>query len=94
MTGASGSVIVCVAESGRFFATRASARKIIAERIEALPLGEPLVLDWTGVEVVTNAFASELAAWLLRADRKIGSQGMNEEVRETYEKALRWLEAG
>lgn len=86
--------IVCVADHGRFFATRASARKIIAERLEALPPHEAVILEWTGVEAVTNAFASELAAWLLASDRKIGSRGMNEEVRETYEKALRWLEAG
>lgn len=90
--GVMGSVIVRLAESGQFFATRESARGIIADRIEALPRHEAVILDWTGVEAVTGAFASELAAWLLRTSRKIGSQGMNDEVRDVYETAIRRLE--
>jgi hypothetical protein len=82
---------VRLADYGLFFATRQKARDIIADRIEALPLGEPLVLDWSGVEAVTGAFASELAGWFLRAGRKIGTEGMNDEVRETWETAVRRL---
>jgi hypothetical protein len=84
---------VRMADYGQFFATRAKARDIIAERFEALPPGEPLVLDWSGVEAVTGAFASELAGRVLRTGRKIGTEGMNDEVRETWETAVRRLAA-
>ena len=91
--GAMGSVIIRMADHGQFFATRQKARDIIRDRVEAFPEREAVILDWTGVEAVTGAFASELAAWFLRTGRRVGSQGMNEEVRETYETALRRLEA-
>jgi hypothetical protein len=90
--GEPGSVIIRLAVYGRFFATRALARRITGERLEALPSGDAVVLDWTGVEAVTGAFASELVSWLLRAGRKAGNRGMNEEVRETYDTAVRRLE--
>jgi hypothetical protein len=82
---------VRLADYGLFFATRAKARDIIATRIEALPAGEPLVLDWSGVEAVTGAFASELAAWFLRNNRKVIAEGMSDEIRETWETAVRRL---
>jgi len=77
-----------VAASGRFFATRDSARRIFTERVASLPPGEPLVLDWTGVEAVTGAFASELATWIDGTSREVGCQGMNDEVREAWETAV------
>lgn len=40
-----GSVIVRVADHGQFFATRASARKIISERVEALASHEAVILE-------------------------------------------------
>lgn len=88
---ATGAVIIRVAGYGQFLATRARARDIIRDRLEALPPGEAVVLDWTRVEAVTGAFASELAAWLLSSGRKFGSDGMNDEVRETWETAARRL---
>lgn len=91
---AMGSVIIRMADHGQFFffAARQKAREIIRDRIDVFPEREAVILDWTGVEAVTGAFASELAAWLLRTGRRVGSQGMNDEVRETYETAVRRLE--
>ena len=86
-------MIVRMADYGQFFATRALAKRIISEQIEALPASEAVVLDWTGVEAVTGAFASELVAWFLRAGRRVESRGANDEVGEAWETAVQRLEA-
>ena len=87
-----GSVVIHVARRGQFFATRESARQFIAEEIGTLSRREAVIIDWAGVQAVTGAFASEFAAWCLRADRRFGNIGMNDEVRETYVTAMRRLE--
>jgi hypothetical protein len=90
--GMAGSVIIHLARHGQFFATRDSARRIIRERVDdVFPEREPVILDWSGVQAVTGAFASELAAWFLSTGRKVGSTGMNDEVRGVYESACRRL---
>jgi len=89
-----GSVIVRMADHGRFFATRGRMRQIIADRIETLPAREAVIVDWSGVESVTGAVAAEFAAHVLGTPRRIGSRGMNGEVRETYETAVRRLDGG
>jgi hypothetical protein len=92
--GSAGSAIIHLAARGQFFATRDSARQIIAEEIDTLARSEGVILDWAGVQAVTGAFASEFAGWCLSADRRYGSIGMNDEVREAYVTACRRLEGG
>ena len=87
-----GSFVVHVARRGQFFATREGARQFIAKDIATLSRREGVLIDWTGVQAVTGAFASEFAAWCLKADRRFGNLAMNDEVRETYVTAMRRLE--
>ncbi len=89
--GMADSVIVHVANRGEFFATRESARRLIGEETGALPEREAVILDWTGVQAVTGAFAGELAKWCLSTARRVASTAMNEDVRRTYETAMRRL---
>ena len=86
-----GSVLVFVGDIARFFATRDAARRLIREHADCYPEREAVIFDWTGVEAVTGAFAAEFAAWFLRTGRRVGNQGMNDEVRATYETAARRL---
>jgi hypothetical protein len=87
--GSLGSVIVRVGEIGQFFATRDSVRRLVAEHVDSLPSREAVILDWTGVHAVTGAFADEFARWAMATWRKVGSEGMNDDVRETYELACK-----
>jgi STAS-like domain of unknown function (DUF4325) len=74
-------------EIGRVFATRHMGRWF-RERAEALPAGEAVTLDWTGVEVITGSFADELVG-KLAGTREVVSTGACAEVRETLDLALR-----
>lgn len=77
-------VTVRLGETARMFATRDAGREI-RERIEALPQGQPVLLDWTGVEVITAAFGDELYGKLAAGDpaREVRCAGMCDDVRET-----------
>ena len=81
-----------MADYGKFFATRARAREIWAE-IEKIHPYEPVILEWHGVAGMSGAFASEFAGRFMKTSRRIGDIGMNDEVRETYELAIRRWEA-
>lgn len=69
-----------------FFATRAAARQLCTE-IDALPPGEPVTVDWSGIDAVTGAFADEYVKWQLGSTRQVTDQGMNASVRDSYELA-------
>jgi hypothetical protein len=73
-------------DTGRVFATRHMGQWF-REQIEALPPDESVMLDWTGVEVITTAFGDELAGKLAVSDqdREIRSAGMCPEVAETLD---------
>lgn len=86
-----GSVIIRMAAHGEFFATRARARQLIAEVIDALPRRESVILEWDGVQAVTGAFMAELTGWLYVTTRRVGNRKMNEDVREAYALACRRL---
>lgn len=86
------SVMFQLADHGKFFATRARAREIW-ELIDALP-PEYLIIDWTGVEAVTGSFAGELAKTLDQSPRQVTSVGMNEDVDDTYMRAVVRLQEG
>lgn len=62
-----------------FFATRAAARQLCAE-IDALPAAEPVIVDWSGIDAVTGAFADEYVKWMLAKSRTVSNEGMNDEV--------------
>jgi hypothetical protein len=86
-----GSIIIRPGSDSQFFATRDSARAICA-RIDALPRREAVIVDWTGVEAVTGAFASEYTAWSLRTRRRVGDRGTNHEVCTALNTAARRLD--
>jgi hypothetical protein len=90
--GIMGSVIIRLADYGEFFALRESARQFIREQIDVLPAHEAVILDWTGVQAITGAFAAEFTGWFLRTTRRIGSQGMTDDVRVEIDTACRRLE--
>lgn len=92
--GAMGSVIVRVAGRGTFFATRDSARRLIAETTGSLPEREAVIFEWAGVEAVTGAFAAEFARWAFGTGRRVGVRGMSEDVRAEYDLACRRLLPG
>lgn len=87
-----GSVVVHVADRGEFFATRDSAARL-AGHIEAIPRGIAVIVDWRGVVAVTGAFASEYAAWYMGVARRIGNDGMSDDVRREFDVACRRLTA-
>jgi hypothetical protein len=87
-----GSVIVRVAERGEFFATRDSARRL-TECAAVLPQREAVIFEWDGVAAVTGAFIDEFAKWAMGTRRRVGSRGMNDDVRAAYELACRRIEA-
>lgn len=62
-----------------FFATRAAAAAICAE-IDRLPAGDPVTVDWSGIDAVTGAFADEYVKWMLAKARTVSNEGMNDEV--------------
>lgn len=62
-----------------FFATRAAAAAICAE-IDRLPAGDPVTVDWSGIDAVTGAFADEYVKWMLAKSRAVSNEGMNDEV--------------
>jgi hypothetical protein len=68
------------------FATRHAGRRF-REQVEALPPGEGVILDWTGVEAITASFGDELAGKLAvsDSDREIRSAGVCPEVAETLD---------
>lgn len=70
---------VRVYRGAAFFATRAAARKICAE-IDALPAGDPVTVDWSGIDAVTGAFADEYLKWLLAKSRTVSNEGMSDDV--------------
>jgi len=88
---AEGSLVIHVAALGEFFATRDSARKLIAQA-DALPLSLPVILDWRGVAAVTGAFADEFARWAMATHRKTGSDGMNADVLAAYNLACKRID--
>ena len=57
-------------DTGRVFATRHMGQWF-REQIEALPPDESVMLDWTGVEVITTAFGDELAGKLAKAGEPV-----------------------
>jgi hypothetical protein len=92
--GVMGSVIVRVGERGEFFATRDSARRLIAECADVLPWHEAVIFEWGGVAAVTGAFMDEFAKWAMDTRRRTGCRGMSDDVREAYELAWRRIEDG
>ena len=90
--GMNESVRIRMADYGKFFATRARAREIWAE-VEKIHPYQSVILEWHGVAGMSGAFASEFAGLFMKTSRRIGDIGMNEDVRETYELAIRRWEA-
>ena len=84
------STVYRVYRGSPFFATRASARAVCAG-IDALPAGEPVTVDWTRIEAVTGAFASEFVKWQMEASRQLDHAGMNDEVLGTFALARKRL---
>jgi hypothetical protein len=72
-----------VADAGTVFALRAQARQIADGLRAATQPGDTIVLDFAGVEAVTNAFADELLAGL--TDRNVVIHNANEDVRDALE---------
>lgn len=71
-----------------FFATRAAAAAICAE-IDRLPAGDPVTVDWSGIDAATGAFADEYVKWMLAKSRTVSNEGMNDEVLGTFALARR-----
>ena len=87
------SVLIFVGDIAQFFATRDAARRLIREHADRHPERVAVIFNWSGVAAVTGAFAAEFAAWFLRTGRRTGNQGMNDDVRATYETAVQRLSA-
>jgi hypothetical protein len=78
-----------VSEYGEFLGTRHRGRQIYNDAETTLSGADTLVLDFTGVQAVTVAFADELVANLIaRSGPRIVLAGMDEYVAESVEVAL------
>lgn len=87
-----------VARWNNFLATRERGRQVredIEAQFVALPAGDALVLDFSGVDGITVSFADESVARIVLArasgdfaDRGLVIDGANEDVRETLETVL------
>lgn len=76
-----------VGKSGAYHALRSEARRIREALQAATVQGDTIVLDFSGVEAITNAFADELLAGLA-ADRHVVIRDANEDVQEALATAL------
>jgi hypothetical protein len=76
-----------LAEYGKFFATRATARGI-REWIEATPPDQVITLDFAGVADVTVSFADELVGKLACAGRRVIIEGAADDVWESLSRVL------
>lgn len=76
--------ILRIAEHGTFLALRLTAERILT----GVDPGRPTVLDFTGVEAITGAFADELLHTVL-SESGVRYEGANAEVHETLQTAIR-----
>ncbi len=79
--------LIRLAVLGGFFTTRARAAAIRSV-IEALPPGQKVTVDWTGVTGCSEAFADELAGKLAAGRRGVTHTGMGDAVRDTVRDAV------
>ena len=75
-----------------YFATRKAARPIAAEIASAAAAGVPVIADWSGIQAVTGAFMDEYVN--LTAGLDVTSDGMNDDVLDTYVLVLARREDG
>ena len=85
--------VVRVSDVAQFFATRDSARRLIAGHANALPDGTAVIFDWSGVEAVTGAFMAEFVKRSTVNPRAIAHQGMNDDIRAAWNLAHSRTEA-
>lgn len=76
-----------LADHGKFFATRATARGI-RERIEATPPGQLITLDFAGVAGMTVAFADELVGKLACGGWRVIIEGAADDAWESVRRVL------